>query len=240
MAEVTIASHKWRLFRDEFSGLCDNTLFLDNTTGLIDDPVKLNSKGVCPPPCKMCISSSPLGLQANCFCDSIPRYYDVTFPSQVKGTDSAWSACFSVPVSARAKFVNAAEDQDKRCLWSLNLGNKKIAHQVAGNGTFACADGAGVSELSVETQRKAGSNTLGVMTVRVSLDWQNPQGDLISIPFVWSGDIEDCFGEFQIPVTQETVNFQWPVDPQNPNAGNYVLSQFFEWPGVLSVKSIQN
>jgi hypothetical protein len=56
MAEVTIASHKWRLPTDEFSPLCDNTLKLNNSTGLTDNPMKMNQAGVCVPACEMCIS----------------------------------------------------------------------------------------------------------------------------------------------------------------------------------------
>lgn len=79
MAEVTIASHKWRLPTDDFSPLCDNTLKLNNSAGLSDNPSRLNSFGVCGPNCEICITPIP-GQRVsvtNCACDELPRYVDI-------------------------------------------------------------------------------------------------------------------------------------------------------------------
>jgi hypothetical protein len=79
MPEVTIASHKWRLPTDEFSPLCDNTLKLNNSTGLVDNPSRLNSFGVCGPACEICVTPIPSQRVkvTNCACEELPRYVDI-------------------------------------------------------------------------------------------------------------------------------------------------------------------
>jgi hypothetical protein len=57
MAEVTVASRKWRRRTRSFSALCDNMLTLDRTYGMQDDPSKLNQLGICASPCEMCVTA---------------------------------------------------------------------------------------------------------------------------------------------------------------------------------------
>lgn len=59
MPEENIASYSWRRRTSEFSPLCDNAMTLDNTSGLVDSPMRQNSIGICRPACEMCITPFP-------------------------------------------------------------------------------------------------------------------------------------------------------------------------------------
>jgi hypothetical protein len=74
MAEVIIASHKWRKRTRDFSALCDNVLKLDRTYSLVNDPMKLNRYGICAPDCEMCITPESLVGEVPCdFRDTLAR-----------------------------------------------------------------------------------------------------------------------------------------------------------------------
>lgn len=60
MPEVTIASHKWRKRTRDWSAVCDNTLKLDRSYGLVGNPSTLNEFGVCAPDCEICVTPVPL------------------------------------------------------------------------------------------------------------------------------------------------------------------------------------
>ncbi len=66
MAEVIIASHKWRKRTRDFAALCDNALKLDRTYSLVNDPMKMNRYGVCAPDCEICITPMPYELTPKC------------------------------------------------------------------------------------------------------------------------------------------------------------------------------
>ena len=66
MPEVTIASHKWRKRTRDWSAVCDNTLKLNRTYGMVGDPSKLNSLGVCAPDCEICVTPIPGEITPKC------------------------------------------------------------------------------------------------------------------------------------------------------------------------------
>jgi hypothetical protein len=72
MAEVTVASHKWRIPTDEFSPLCDNQLPINNSIGMAGNPSKMNQAGICFPACKMCVSPYGSLVDISDACSAFP------------------------------------------------------------------------------------------------------------------------------------------------------------------------
>lgn len=60
MPEVTIASHKWRKKTRDWSPVCDNSMKLNRTAGMVGNPSRLNGFNICQPACEICVTPYPL------------------------------------------------------------------------------------------------------------------------------------------------------------------------------------
>lgn len=245
MAEELIAQHKWRKRLSEWSPLCDNVMRLDRSESLVESAMKLNSLGICAPPCEMCVT--PFGeleaLEKPCAWPRVPAKWSVQLNGQFVGLQP-WSACAaSMGSSFDGRYVgsNVMPNGRKICWWSSQ---QTMPGVIFGNNIIepngpACKVAANVKSHTIYVDGTEQNKVL-----RLSFG-AAVYGRSIFFPFIVSLSVEvhyrlniggaAPFGTFTLPF--DRLAYATVPDPDGGADAQIPTAQVITWPGSVTATS---